>query len=183
MYAKASRGMPRLLRCDARCKLNYIFVLYAETNHTLIYMCDVCTMLAYILLLYTLEYLPRLSTLQIGPNTCPHCALLRFDGPTADGWGHTSHWGRSCHTLRFALCTIVQHAVLKLLQHGALRKSVSSCRVCYYSKPLFAVLMDQGFSVIHWQCPQCISLLSWFLLTTQCVPKVIRQPLKKYINQ
>ncbi len=63
-------------RCDeavtvhAQCKLNYIFASRAETNCALVHMRDVCMMRAY----YRLECLPRLFTLQMRSNTCPHSA-------------------------------------------------------------------------------------------------------------
>ncbi len=82
------RDKSKLLRLqwhDAQCKLNYTLVLHAKTNCALIHMCDVCAMRIYfpaeyiviystqfILSPYMLEYLPRLSTLQIGSNTCPY---------------------------------------------------------------------------------------------------------------
>ncbi len=74
--AEAGQSVPKLLRCHAWCKWNYIFVSHAETNLAPVHMCDVCMIHLYIFSLYTLKCFPLRSTWQIGPNTCPRCTCI-----------------------------------------------------------------------------------------------------------
>ncbi len=69
---KSMRTEAATARCTVQIKL--IFASHSETNHTPINMRNVCMMRA----IYTLECLPRLSTLQIEPDTCPHCACTKL---------------------------------------------------------------------------------------------------------
>ncbi len=72
--AEANCGTPRLQQRDVWCKLNYIFVLRWDKPRTDSHAQCVYDECIFILSLYMFECLLWLSTLQIEPNTCPHCA-------------------------------------------------------------------------------------------------------------
>ncbi len=126
---EANWGTPRLPWCDAWCKLNNIFVMFTETNGTPIRMHSACTMRSYYSLsihvwmlasaVRTINRVKYMSTLHT------YQALLHFDGPTANGSGHSPHCGRSCCTAWLArMSTLVQRIALRLPQCGTMHKSI-----------------------------------------------------------